>query len=543
MMKRSFVLSAVLLVIVVFALLASQPEVSIPVQAAAASDSDPCFLSPALFQDTAKPTFKDIPQSHAIKNIDCPFYQPAWQEFLYATKPLHHTQLPAFLSYASFQDIFAMDSSHAAKSDTPAGLMLQLEPRDIERANKPSPEHQRLLDASAAANSKLTGNEALEDIVQAAVGKQVGGSLIDQQGHFIYYAIHANPEMVEFLRASKLTGTDVADRVANAPPFAQLIAPSTPVASLAEYKSAWMIVKNRRAARNYYVTRARVPRYIVDAEGKIAPLQRGPHHRTVTREVWVALLALHVVFTLPGHPEMIWSTFEHVSFHDRSWQRDNALAAKSDPDHKTAVTLVDSGHDYPLYKANTPPEQCNTPITDPKVMAAHWDPHKQSFTKNGLLQTSIYRIYPGSKSGGNPPSSDEDDDIKNINNNATTNFSDSSLHRLKGDKRQFYRLVGAIWMDKPAHLQVGMAISNPDGMSTDDLAADVAGEDGLGSTAMESFTEGVAPHCFSCHDTQAINIVGHHQMPQSVVNVSHLMSKYVGTIPLPQSTPTPTPSH
>ena|SRR5664279_4279547 len=140
-------------------------------------------------------------------------------------------------------------------------------------------------------------------------------------------------------------------------------------------------------------------------------------------------------------------------------------------------------------------------------------------------------MYPGSKFGGSPPSSDEDDDVQAVNNNATKIFTDSNLKKLEGDKRQFYRLVGAIWMDKPAHLKVGMAIANPSNISADDPSADVAGEDGLGSTAMESFTEGVAPNCFSCHDTQGIPIAKHPQLPASNVNLSHLMSKFVGTFP------------
>ena len=30
------------------------------------------------------------------------------------------------------------------------------------------------------------------------------------------------------------------------------------------------------------------------------------------KNVTVRLLALHVVFTLPGHPEFIWASFEHT---------------------------------------------------------------------------------------------------------------------------------------------------------------------------------------------------------------------------------------
>lgn len=94
-------------------------------------------------------------------------------------------------------------------------------------------------------------------------------------------------------------------------------------------------------------------------------------------------------------------------------------------------------------------------------------------------------------------------------------FTGSALKRLEGDKRQYYRLVGAVWMDKPANLKVGMGIANPSNISTDDPNAIVAGEDGLGSTAMESFTEGVAPNCFSCHDTQSVPIAKHPQLPGS----------------------------
>ena len=64
------------------------------VQAAAVDPPDPCFLPPALFGDTDEPLFQDVPPPHTVNPSDCPFYQPAWQEFLYATKPLPHSRLP-----------------------------------------------------------------------------------------------------------------------------------------------------------------------------------------------------------------------------------------------------------------------------------------------------------------------------------------------------------------------------------------------------------------------------------------------------------------
>ena len=385
--------------------------------------TDVCFLPAALFGDTQEPTFHDVPPAHAVNPSDCPFYQPAWQEFLFATKPLPHSHLPAFLSYESFDDIFSKASSHkGAKSDTATGLMIQLEPRDVQRANAPSAELQNRLDASAAANSTPGLQENAGDTVQAAHGKRVGGTLIDQQGHFIYYAIHVNHEMAAFLRANQLTGEDVASRVSSAPPFAQLSAPAGSVGSLVEYKSSWMIVKDRDAAPNYFVTQATVPYYVVNDQGKIAPLMRGSKPRMITKKVWVALLGLHVVFTLPGHPEMIWSTFEHVSLKDGTWNRDNAPAAKSNPAGGTVI-LIDAGHDYPLYKANTPPAQCNA-MADPAEMVKHWDENSQSFTKGGPLRTSVYRPYPFSKQTDD---SKEDDDIVTVNKDADCDVRKPSL--------------------------------------------------------------------------------------------------------------------
>lgn len=86
-------------------------------------------------------------------------------------------------------------------------------------------------------------------------------------------------------------------------------------------------------------------------------------------------------------------------------------------------------------------------------------------------------------------------------------------------------------MDKPDKLAVDMDITNKPPQTTDDPLALVAGEDGLGSTAMESFTETTAPNCFSCHDTHQIGMANKKTMPASMLNLSHLMSKYLGTLP------------
>jgi hypothetical protein len=193
---------------------------------------------------------------------------------------------------------------------------------------------------------------------------------------------------------------------------------------------------------------------------------------------------------------------------------------------------VISKQDFPLYKAGTKAGDANKPI-DGKVMAQNWDSTTQSFTKGGtVLQTSVYRPYPGSKTDKD---SAEDSEVIQINDNATKMFNDAMEKKLitNSDVRQNYRLVGAIWLDDPLlppspSFKLKQVFVNPIDHSTDEHGSVLAGEGRLGSTAMESFTEFEegSPNCFSCHDTKAVRgRQGGQLLPPTLLNVSHLLSK------------------
>jgi hypothetical protein len=106
------------------------------------------------------------------------------------------------------------------------------------------------------------------------------------------------------------------------------------------------------------------------------------------------------------------------------------------------------------------------------------------------------------------------------------------------DKRQYYRLVGAIWLDQPVSgpapsFLVKQRFSIAHDQSTDDDGQPLAGEGRLGSTAMESFTqfEQGAPNCFSCHDTSAVRDK-RVLVEAARLNVSHVLSKYMDSQPV-----------
>jgi hypothetical protein len=182
-------------------------------------------------------------------------------------------------------------------------------------------------------------------------------------------------------------------------------------------------------------------------------------------------------------------------------------------------------------------------------------------------QTSIFRVYSGSKSN----TTDPDEAITSLNHNVEAVFkkaSDTSVLPAN-DKRGFYRLLGAQWMDKPEFFHINFPIqndaSNPyaqephsdaDVMAggvgvgiskfTDAIKNDgsdspysiLAGEDRMSSVAMESFTQpsGNFNNCFTCHNTQSINANGVPTVRQpgsiklldpGLLNVSHVISQFV----------------
>ncbi|GLR90380.1 hypothetical protein [Bradyrhizobium iriomotense] len=450
-----------------------------------------CPADPKWLPQTPAPTF-DRPPPHPAP--DCVFYKPAWHNFLFAAQPVNGN--PAFLSYPMIGDVFgpAIASKFAAKRLN----LLAVAPRALKGSNNFTADAMRFPGPSTPGS------------INAGV-RQAGfaGLLIDQSGQPIFYAIHMNQTFVDFVRAKKLT---TKAEIESADPNLEL-----PTGAV-ELKSAWRVVPKGSIPSNYItVTEASVP--TLKRNGQHLEIDESAPPRTET----VALLALHVVFRPEGHPEFVWATFEHVN---ENGVRDLAPAAAAQPSVDNGLPGgVDgpiSTQDFTLYKNGTLASVANHFLKD-DAMVASFDEKSQTFLSGGKpVETSVYRLFAGSKSVG--MGTGEDGDVTDLNTSMTSLFAQSAPN----DPRRNYRLVGAIWMDKPQLLTVDMPIVNPADMDTDDPAAIVAGEDGLSSMAMESFTQNSFVNCFSCHDTQAVtdsnaNVV----LNAKKLNVSHIFSKFV----------------
>jgi hypothetical protein len=486
----------------------------------------------AYTQTPAVEMFKPLPHP----TTECPFYRGGWQNFLLATQPVDSTGKPALVTstYPTADDIFT--------------------PR-----NKPT--------------SALS---YLGDIKQAGLRE----TLIDQNGNTLYYSIEVNQAFADFIHQNGLETSKAIQAYpaleANPLTHKGLFFPP----GVAEFKAAWQLVEGDQmaideATKDYISIKTTIPtlRQMPDGNGgKVLIEDRtAPIQGAVLR-----LLAIHVVFTLPGHPEFIWASFEHTSGPPDAGAADGHrnLAPTFDGDNPTEADPTNfkvtkpaamSG-DFLLYKDGTAVNASNASLTESTLNLVG-----QKFMDpiSGMpQQTSIYRMFAASKSNTTRP----DDAVTSLNHNMEQVFIKATNNNAlpSYDKRGFYRLVGAQWMDKPEFFHVDFPIQNdasnpyaqdpgatvdglPPGTSpigltafTKAIQADgsdspysiLAGEDRMSSVAMESFTQapGNFNNCFTCHNTQAINANGVPTKRQSagtnlldpgLLNVSHVISNFI----------------
>jgi hypothetical protein len=412
----------------------------------------------------------------------------------------------------------------------------------------------------------------LGDIKQAGQRQIV----IDQNGHTLYYGIHANRVFVDFINANGLQTLAGVTGYSDDPIKQNLTFPE----GLVEFKSAWTDIDRRdgmSAADNanyvasYITTLAWVPALSQAANGNLSEDRNAP------RQIQVALVALHVVYTLPGHPEFVWASFQHV---DSNSNPDSAGLASVNPtvadpyNAQNKEVVCPAGSHYLLCKDGTTAQDGNAPFkeTDLKL-----DPVAQKFylaaSPSAVAQTSIYRMFPGSKSNSNTA----DDDVVSLNANMDVVWARAQAQGTidPNDKRNNYRLVGANWMDKPGLYTLNSPFQNvpetnplltgPDAGSsveqaderaaiwaggidavkrdlfangTDSPFSVLGGEERISSTAMESYTQSPAAffNCFTCHNTQAVTANGtptdkapgvRQLLKPGLLNVSHILSQFV----------------
>ena len=438
---------------------------------------EPCQLSSAerkaFLPKTAAPeNLRPLARPGEALPDDCGFYKWAWQAFLFETQPTNGKV--AFLGQPTFEDVFKAKESPLFAEQKPN--LLSLAPRSSKVGNKEESKHFRM-----------------DDLLQAG-SQQV---LVDPKGNVVWYAIHLNKTYQAFVNDYGLGDRKTLDHVPTDLTFR--------TGSL-ELKSAWRIVDGP-APRDYITTKALIPVFKTNDAGEI--VKDGDRTRVVT----VALLGLHVVGTIEGHPEFVWSTFEHVSHKTKAWVRDVAPSAIANAEVGKPVMVDRRAPAYALYPSD-PAHPLAPPVANANNGKGIYNLKLDAKTQTFTPAATVYRQFPGSKSDN----STVDDAVVSLNADIQQLFED----RAGGDVRGNYQLVGAIWFNDPeADFKAG--INFMDAAAKPRKVPLFGGEDRLSSTTMESFTQSADsfPNCFSCHDTESVSGV-----KASRLNVSHALSKF-----------------
>jgi hypothetical protein len=410
-----------------------------------------CPISAEWFPNTP-PVRMFVPTPHP--DTECPFYRGAYQNFLIATQP-DATGQPALLRYATLDDAFISATPHAPRN--------------------------------------TSGRAWLGTVRQAGYRN----TLIDQDGHTLYYGLHMNQAFVDFIKANNL---QTVNGILNVDPHLSF------PPGLVEYKTAWKDIDpgdfpNGKVPppggypgdpgdySNYITTTAWVSHISKDPTTGII-VEDFDH----PRQIKVALVAIHAVFTLPGHPEFIWGSIQHVNLNavDQTASTEQGIPVlgapddQPDPSDTPLITAADGGPGDPdnllvstvlsptsflLYKGGTPENQANVPLSTSEL---NLDEATQSFPGQ---QESIYRMYPGSKSQQVGP----DPTVLSLDANLTA-IAQQQLKAGSMDVRLNYHLVAAVWMDKPALFGLGpngqgISIQNDDG--TNPLVVDALADGGV----------------------------------------------------------------
>lgn len=256
-----------------------------------------------------------------------------------------------------------------------------------------------------------------------------------------------------------------------------------------ELKTSWVDASTVNSD-DYILTKAIVP--VFDRSKKA-----GPWPVSGSEEKTLALVGMHVVGTVNGHPEMVWATFEHVNN-----VPDNAYiynisktksATKAYDSQGTEWTFMKEGGAKPTAITANASVTTGSGSSAPVQITCTPDPNNASKCQdpNAIDSTDVIRVDPW----GNLHGSDNSTSLGKTavaNNTDLVSINVSVLSQLSdGDVRGNYIQSGSIWT-------VNGQIP-PNGSDSD-----LRGSLNLANTTMETFyqyhTDGFNPiNCFGCH--------------------------------------------
>lgn len=337
-------------------------------------------------------------------------------------------------------------------------------------------------------NGKSIFLDAKGNQVQTESGQATGDALMSRNGAIVYYLTMVNDVYAWFLtgvNAKVLNGNQfpttqgALDSIITYAKTNHATLPDS-VALAMELKTSWVEASTLVNPEDYITVTAVIPTFNTSDSTKWIP-----NGEKTTK---MALVGMHIVGSLAGHPEMAWSTFEQQS------NTPNALYQYVDMNHKVKTVPRDTGNNW-LF---------NSKAADTSVNISHMtvkNPPPQKGTSDTIRAKNGFKISASNTLGVLPWGSAKDsvtnqEDKSSAASNSEIISINYTIQKMLGnDIRAKYLQIGATWT-------MGGAPPTGGVYGVDGTAPGVSiGTSVLANTTMETYFQEPVYSCFTCHSS------------------------------------------
>jgi hypothetical protein len=325
--------------------------------------------------------------------------------------------------------------------------------------------------------------DAKGKLTQSEVGQATGHVLRSKQGSLVYYLSSVNDVYAYYMTGVKngdLNGSRFPITAAardSITAYARKTGHTLPDSNALalEIKTSWVEASSLPDADKYFQVKATIPVY--DTANNTKWMPKGQ------KTVAMAMVGMHIVGSVAGHPEMIWATYEHNGI------TPNAAYDYITKNGKTATQPADTGTGW-VFSTDASDPTVNVPHMGNRDAQNKTVPYIIAETGQTISASNTQRVFAWGAFGiANPRSKSaavSNTELISINKTIATLLS-------PGDVRANYLLIGATWTEKGAA---------PNGQSYSaefSKPGAAVGTNVLANSTMETYFQTSSKSCFTCH--------------------------------------------
>lgn len=338
-------------------------------------------------------------------------------------------------------------------------------------------------------------------VVPGVVGDSEGNVQMTQAGSLIYYGMAVNDVYAWYLTGQKhgqipgntfpVNSADIGNISGYATAHGHTLLDPNSLAM--EIKTAWVDASTLPNPGDYITMRAKVPTYTIATAANWTL-------NTSTNTITVALVGIHVVGSVAGHPEMVWASFEHTGNTPNVAYDFNDSGGAT---HSNPADPIGPGHNYLFCGTAALPQSGQT---NPSFTAnANVGPGGSIVSSSTVSGTSVLRLAPWGAPNNHRPNplvasvAASNTQIVSINRDVHSQMN-------AADVRTKYLFLGATWTENGAAPSGNFNAINAPGI--------VVGTSHLANSTLETFTQSKVfvtgtfpgPGCLSCHGSNTVNV-------------------------------------